>query len=159
VTNSGDFPDQFGTVSILLANGDGTYRTGASRVVGRGTWAVVVGDFNDDGVQDLAVAGEGYYVFDPNFGYVLVPGTTVYILLGTGDGTFGAARSISVGLVPSALVVGDFNGDGKPDLAVAAGIGVSVLLGNGDGTFQPARNFPAGASPRSVAVGDFNGDG
>ena len=53
-----------------------------------------------------------------------------------------------------ALVVGDFNGDGKPDLAVR---GVSVLLGNGDGSFQPPLVYPAGN--RGVAVGDFNGDG
>ena len=59
------------------------------------------------------------------------------------------------------MAVGDFNGDGRPDLAVA-NIGsntVSVLLGNGDGTFQPAQHFATGAAPRSVAVGDFNGDG
>jgi uncharacterized repeat protein (TIGR02543 family) len=56
--------------------------------------------------------------------------------------------------------VGDFNGDGKQDLAVAnQGGDVSILLGNGDGTFQPAVNFGAGTTPLSVAVGDFNGDG
>src|SRR5207245_2776859 len=51
---------------------------------------------------------------------------------------------------------GDFNADGKLDLATA---GVSVLLGNGDGTFQPATYINIGSSPTSVAVGDFNGDG
>jgi ornithine cyclodeaminase/alanine dehydrogenase-like protein (mu-crystallin family) len=57
--------------------------------------------------------------------------------------------------------VGDFNGDGVQDLAVAneAFDNVSVLLGNGDGTFQGPQNFGVGSSPRSVAVGDFNGDG
>jgi hypothetical protein len=63
--------------------------------------------------------------------------------------------------------VGDFNGDGRPDLAVAnAGkpeIGddgdVSILLGNGDGTFQPALNVAAGKNPFSIAVDDFNADG
>ncbi len=57
------------------------------------------------------------------------------------------------------MVVADFNGDGKPDLATAAGMGVSVLFGNGDGTFQPAQNFPAGNSPNALVVGDFDGDG
>ena len=57
--------------------------------------------------------------------------------------------------------MGDFNGDGVQDLAVANQLAnnVSILLGNGDGTFQAARNFGAGNSLQSVAVGDFNGDG
>ena len=60
-------------------------------------------------------------------------------------------------------MVGDFNGDGKPDLAVANFVSgnVSVLLGRGDGTFQTAVNFGigSGSQPQFVAVGDFNGDG
>ncbi len=62
---------------------------------------------------------------------------------------------------PIGVAVTDFNGDGKPDLAVANNTSneVSVLLGNGDGTFQAARNFAADIYPDSVAVGDFNGDG
>src|ERR1700674_3738612 len=74
---------------------------------------------------------------------------------------FAPAKTYPVGTSPSAVVVGDFNGDGKPDLAVAnsGSNNVSILLGNGDGTFQPAVNFDAGLSPNSIAVGDFNGDG
>jgi len=80
--------------------------------------------------------------------------------------TFQPPVTYPVGTAPKAVAVGDFNGDGKPDLAVAnAGNpatgddgNVSILLGNGDGTFQPANNFAAGKNPFSVAVGDFNGD-
>ena len=59
------------------------------------------------------------------------------------------------------VAVGDFNGDGKPDLAVAnsGSNNVSVLLGNGDGTFQAPVNYTAGSRSASVAVADFNGDG
>jgi hypothetical protein len=56
--------------------------------------------------------------------------------------------------------VGDFNGDGNPDLAVAVwgSSNISILLGNGDGTFQTKVDYAVGPNPTSVAVGDFNGD-
>jgi len=65
-----------------------------------------------------------------------------------------------VGTNPAAAVAGDFNGDGKPDLAVVnQGSGnVSILLGNGDGTFQAASNVNIGGTPNSIVAGDFNGD-
>src|SRR5712691_7499054 len=58
------------------------------------------------------------------------------------------------------VAVGDFDGDGKPDLAVANlnGTNVSIFLGNGDGTFRAATTFGAGIGPNSVEVGDFNRD-
>jgi len=119
--------------------------------------SVAVGDFNGDGVLDLAVAYVGVYP-----GYI----GGLSVLLGDGDGTFQVARNFETGNGPSSVAVGDFNGDGELDLAVAY-IGsypsysgaVSVLLGNGDGSFQGPRNFVAGDGPWSVAVGDFNGDG
>jgi FG-GAP-like repeat len=75
--------------------------------------------------------------------------------------SFIARRDFGAGSTPLSVAVGDFNGDGFQDLAVAnAGSNsVSVVLDNGDGTFQTAVNFGAGTFPGSVAVGDFNGDG
>jgi hypothetical protein len=115
--------------------------------VGTAPQSVAVGDFNGDGVPDLAVANRF--------------GLGVSVLLGNGDGSFQPARNFSAGNQPTSVAVGDFNGDGVQDLVVANGEGndVSVLLGNGDGTFQAPRNYSAGIAPRSVAVGDFRGNG
>src|SRR5262249_2343747 len=90
-------------------------------------------------------------------------------LLGNGDGTFQPQLTCAVGVQPSSMVAGDFDGDGHIDLAVAdAGnpfnfpadpAGVSVLLGNGDGTFQPAVKYAVGSYPASIIANDFTGDG
>src|SRR5712692_9408280 len=75
--------------------------------------------------------------------------------------SFIARRDFDAGSFPHSVAVGDFNGDGLQDLAVATSgsDNVSVLLGNGDGTFQAPQHFGAGDHPRFVAVADFNGDG
>ncbi len=89
---------------------------------GRKPRFVAVGDFNGDGLQDLAVANES--------------SSDVSVLLGNGDGTFQAPRNFAVGDSPISIAVGDFNGDGVWDLAVAGSFGVGVLLGNGVGLFR-----------------------
>jgi hypothetical protein len=93
---------------------------------------------------------------------------TVNVLLGNGDGTFRAPVIYSSGqFEASSVTVGDINGDGKPDLAVANHCaepqcrvgGVGVLLGNGDGTFQRALTYlSGGTTAESVKLADLNGD-
>ncbi|AKV67559.1 beta strand repeat-containing protein [Microcystis panniformis] len=84
-----------------------------------------------------------------------------YILGANSSASFNPATNFSVGNRPRSVTVGDFNGDGKSDLAVAntGSSTVSVLLGTGTGSFGTATNFTVGISPWSVTVGDFNGDG
>ena len=77
------------------------------------------------------------------------------------DVSFEDAQNFGAGIGPVSVAVGDFNGDGRLDLAVANvnSDNLSVLLGNGDGTFPAARDFAAGRFPGFVTVGDFDGDG
>jgi uncharacterized repeat protein (TIGR01451 family) len=108
-------------VSILLGNGDGTFRMAGSYAAGAQRGCLTVGDFNGDGKADLAVGNQ----FN----------TSVSLLLGNGDGTFQAVANYPLGTTvqqtnAGSIVVGDFNGDGRADLAVATGnTTVSILLG------------------------------
>ncbi|PYJ87455.1 MAG: VCBS repeat-containing protein [Verrucomicrobia bacterium] len=144
------YPYPQDSVSILLGNGDGTFKPGASLRAGSLPYALACGDFNRDGRLDLAVANYGSY-----------SNADVSVLLANGDGTFQTAVGYRVGKNLTSVAVGDFNGDGKPDLVVANqhANSVSILLGNGDGTFKSAVNYGAGTIPVDVAVGDFNADG
>lgn len=137
-------------LSILLGNGNGTFTpaTGSPVAAGNSPVALIAGDFNGDGRSDLAVANQ--------------TSNTVTLLLGNGDGTFtpAAGPPPATGSAPVAIVTGDFNGDGKLDLATAnqTDNSVSLLLGNGDGTFQPRADFATGSKPVALAAADFNLD-
>jgi hypothetical protein len=152
VTNNGFAADgTFAGVSVLLGNGDGTFQPANTFDAGPHPFAVAVGDFNGDGIPDLAVTHAEPLSSDLN---------TVSILLGNGDGTFRAGGDLTVGNSPTAVAVGDFNADGKLDLVTANSRDntASILQGNGDGTFQPAVTLPVGIDPVSVAVANLNGN-
>ena len=140
-----------GTVSIILGNsgGDEFLAAEVSYPVGAGAAGVVTGDFNADGIPDLAA--------------INVSDNTISILLGVGDGTFGAASTIPLptGGQASFISTGDLRNNGIMDLVVPTlnSPNVYVLLGNNDGTFQAAVNYPMGTGAQSVALGDLDGDG
>ena len=125
-------------VSVLLNKGNGTFMTPVSYSVGSSPVSLVAVNLGD-GHIDLATANEN--------------SADVSVLLGNGDGTFQPQSRFGAGTFPMELVAADFNGDHRPDLAVAdAGIngvgqGVSILLGNGDGTFQDQLTNPVGNNP------------
>jgi predicted lipoprotein with Yx(FWY)xxD motif len=140
-----------GSVSVLLGNGNGTFGAKTDYETGINPTSVAIGDLNGDGKPDLAVTNSAPYP----------AGGSVSLLLGNGDGTFGAQWGFLVGDEPSSVAIGDLNGDGWPDLAVANynSTTVSVLLGNVNGTFGVKTDFGTGYWPFSVAIGDLNGDG
>src|SRR6266699_918738 len=139
VSNYGD-----NSFSVLLGNGDGTFQPPRTLPIGTHPALVAVGDFNGDGKPDLAVADYGCPLDCTSS-----PSNTVTVLLGNGNGTFLPGPSLTVGNGPAGVAVGDFNGDGKPDLVITNHHGntVTVLLGNGDGTFQPAQTFLVDSDP------------
>lgn len=139
------------TVSVLLGDGIGGF--GPQRVISVGVnpYSLAVGDFNGDGKLDIVAANTG--------------GTgqpTLTVLLGNGMGGFSQAPGspIAAGGQPFSVAVGDFNGDGFPDIAASSlSLGTTVLLGDGTGGFKAAADSPFGAPSSYIALGDFNGDG
>jgi uncharacterized delta-60 repeat protein len=138
-------------VSVLLGNGKGSFGTPIKSIVGPSPSSIAVADFNDDGKSDLAV---------------IHAGKQVSIVLGNGDGSFDTPTNFELGvgvLNAESVIVGDFNGDGKFDLATAnlAANNISVLLAAKDGGFETSNftYFKVGTLPSSIAVGDLNGDG
>jgi hypothetical protein len=164
------------TVSILLGNGDGTFQARVTYTVNRNVNTVCVpncsgvpiamttGDFNGDGIVDLAITNipiNSGCDISGLFGNVC---SSVAILLGNGDGTFQGANQTGLkGHFPVSIAMADFNGDGNQDLAIANlnSSNVEILLGDGKGNFNEAKNAPVavGNQPTSVATADFNGDG
>jgi Ca2+-binding RTX toxin-like protein len=127
-------------VSVLLGNGAGSFTQAVNYAVGSFPWSVAVGDFNGDGNQDLVTA---------NFGG---SSNNVSVLLGNGSGNFDPAVNFAVGLGPLSVAIGDFNGDGKPDLATANRntTTVSVLLN----TTVPPNTIPTDLNLSATAVNE-----
>lgn len=144
-----------GGVGVLLGNGDGTF--GATAVYGTpdDQEGIVVADFNQDGKLDLATSNYGVSGSSPG---------SVSVFLGNGNGTFQAAIYKDLSAPALALATGDFNGDGRPDLAVSVmnsntSDTVEILLGEGAGRFQNPVSYTLSAYGSAVSVADFNSDG
>ncbi len=138
-------------VTILLGNGDGTFRVGESYVFGDQLAQIATADLRNVGKLDLVV---GDYLSD-----------SVYVLLGNGDGTFQPAVPYRTDGTPFFVSTGDFTNHGKMDIIAVAGPGgscdcVEVLPGNGDGTFQApiVTPVPYDVDGYALAAGRFDED-
>jgi hypothetical protein len=156
--NNDGFPDLAvlntadSTVSILLGNGYGGFTVVANpSSTGANATAITTFDLDGDGKQDLVVTNSS--------------SLTVSVLLGNGDGSFKPRTTTTLPSpsgTPQALALGDFNGDGIPDIAVTNGSNlVYILLGTGTGAFTVSTGSPftVDSGVSSIAVGDFNRDG
>lgn len=157
----------------IPGNGDGTFDTGAATIPIRGQYIgnILIGDYNGDGKQDLALSTSGRADSDGS----TVPGTEGVLLMpGHGDLTFGDPTTVLQGMrsIWNGTAFGDLNGDGKPELVFSTytqaetympQFGMIVLPNKGDGKFGPASSelMPLGVSGRNAVafVADFNGDG
>lgn len=139
-------------ISILLGNGDGTFEPAVSYSVGLDPVSIAVVDLNGDHNEDLVIAFHGDAPSQQLGG--------VSLLLGNGDGTFRTTQGLASSDYPQAIVAGDLNGDGNPDLAIAdIDASISVYLGNSNGTFRSAGKYAVTGDPSSIFIGDFNSDG
>lgn len=138
-------------ISVLLGTGTGTF--GAATIFTVCAFpatpsnfaSLCCADFNGDGFIDIAVAS-----YQAN----------IYVLLGTGTGSFGASTIVHSTFTSRCLISADFNMDGNADLAVAGydNNNVLILPGTGTGTFGAGTDFTVGSNPMSIISGDFNGD-
>jgi hypothetical protein len=135
--------------TVLLGNGDGTFRPGIGLAAGEmpGTFfSLAVADFNGDGKPDVVAVDYGYSI-----GYL-------DFWASNGDGTFANATSVGVNQsYPSSIASGDFNGDGKQDILIGYPLTAQIAFGNGDGTFNLASSniqfvYSSNASPTNNGV-------
>ncbi len=139
-------------VSVLLGKGDGAFLRAASVPVGVALFGIAAGDLDGDGRADLVVT---------NGTSGGVPGQSVVVLLGNGDGTFRVSAVLPTGANPMAVAIRDLDGDGVQDLVVANADAntVAVLLGTGGGQFRFGTEYAVGWSPQGLALADLDGDG
>ncbi len=142
------------SITVLLGFGDGTFQLPFEIDVGTGMSRIGLGDFNRDGIKDLAIAGDS---------------SRVYLLLGVGNGSFLQQPAITLtadtfGVDATDIDIADLNRDTIEDLVVALplnGSRTAILIGNGDGTFRQPQIItePRQRSPQYQVIADFNRDG
>ena len=140
-------------IGVVLQASDGSFPAAATDYTATGlasTHAVAIGDFNGDGMQDIAVISDDNSVVGPNFA----------VFLNNGDGTFTLGQTMTINKTGMAAIV-SFRVGGTTDLAIANqnNNSVTVLSGDGLGSFAVLATYAVGTAPVSIVSADFNGDG
>ncbi|MGC2245778.1 MAG: FG-GAP-like repeat-containing protein, partial [Terriglobales bacterium] len=140
-----------GTMSVFLGKGNGQFQAPVDYVTGTFTSGIVSGDFNQDGIPDIAAMSQGDSLTDGD----------VAVFLGNGDGTFRGPVDNMLGTFPVAITVGDFDGDGILDVATVDYFAnaADVSIGNGDGSFKAPVAYPVGQGPYYIATGKLKKEG
>jgi hypothetical protein len=149
--NDPEFDYGWALVAVRLGDGQGGFPSDdapyGSLFLTNRQYALTTGDLNQDGNLDVITSAGGS------------DGAGANALLGNGDGTFRSSVNQFFTGGDAAVALGDFNGDGYPDL-VSAGVDVAIQVGHGDGTFAlPVSYSASGGMHTGLAVSDFNGDG
>jgi hypothetical protein len=144
-----------GSILIFHNSGNGTLKPPSALSVGANLTSPRLADVNGDGKLDILVA------LDRPNGTSHDTGAKLLVLLGHGDGTFDTARISDVGETARGLTIGDFNRDGKPDVATADFLRgrIHVLLGDGLGGFTQVSDVWCGYGPAGLSAADVNRDG
>jgi hypothetical protein len=139
----------FNLVDIMLGDGDGSFHVGQVVMLPEGAHAssITTADFNRDGKTDLAV----------------LSGSQIFIFPGNGDGSFQPPKSIAIAANPTfatfKIRAGDFDADGRPDIALSDAVQASVLFNTGSLTFQEVTATSESAFITDFTATDVNLDG
>ncbi len=141
----------FPNTNVVLSNGDGTYAAPVAydHTYSESQTAIALGDFNGDGNADMLIAGSDAYTGRAD----------MFLFTNNGSGQFTMKASFPLSTQVTVMTTGDFNHDGKMDVAVLGVSGVSIWAGNGSGTFNIGPETPLSVNGNNLMLGDFDGDG
>jgi hypothetical protein len=135
---------ELSSLAVLLGQANGTFTASATYAVEGNARAIALGDFDGNGIVDIAAASRA---------------GAVSVLLGKGNGSFGSRIATSTGDSPKSIAAADLNHDGHLDVVTVGDLELAVLLGDGSGRFSKAQVYPSHLTHNSLVAADFDADG